>query len=159
MRVPKAPSVHRNTPVRVLIQNAKGLNIDSMPDGLAYEVLLPLGKDQLQGGRSAHDALGGQLLQALKPYMKAGVRDREPAECFTLLRCAARGMHLLQHVSWNGSQSCWLLQFYPLLQGRSHVPCHRTSAVQAHCCSIALFPSNSRDVLLQQSNPSMCLLL
>ncbi len=45
----------------------------------------------LQGGPAAHDAVGRQLLQALKPYRKEGAPEREAQACFTLLRCASQG--------------------------------------------------------------------
>ena len=135
MRVPKAPSVACNTTFRVLIQNATSLDILGIPDRVAFEVLLPLAENQLQGGRSAHAALGGQLLQALMPYVKPGVRIKPPAECFTLLRSPGPGMHLLQP-TLKGFTSCWLLFSLPTAACRAHM----FSAIQHLLCKPTVGP-------------------
>lgn len=97
MRVPKAVhSQDANTPVRVLIQSRTG---DAFAywkaEWVAFDVLLPLAKESLQGGLAAHNEIGRQLLQALQPYRKAGMPDRQPHQCFTLLRCSLEGARIL----------------------------------------------------------------
>ena len=94
MRIQEVLGAHNeNEPVRVLIENRLS---DACETGkierLAYDILLPLPVNGLQGGRDACDALGRSLLQALRPYRRDDALELPPPQqCFTLLRCIAKG--------------------------------------------------------------------
>ncbi|CAL5222944.1 g5381 [Coccomyxa viridis] len=100
MRIPKTARAG-NKPIRVLINNQTGeYDEDGVGDEIAFDVLLPLSSEEVQGGHAACDAIGQQLLEALKPYRKEGAPDREPQECFTLLRCQSQGYPQRQGDYW-----------------------------------------------------------
>lgn len=93
MRVPKLQQPEESTtPAWVLIHSTSGENGNLRTSKkIAYDVLLPLPRDSLQGGSTAAKSIGLQLLRALSPYQKAGAPHRAPHECFSLKRCSMDG--------------------------------------------------------------------
>ena len=93
MRVPKLKQPEERTiPAWVLIQSKSDEDGDlDQFNKIAYDILLPLPKEFLQGGQIAAESIGLQLLQAVRPYRKAGAPPRAPHECFSLMRCFAQG--------------------------------------------------------------------
>ena len=96
MLVPKLKQPEESTtPAWVLIQSRRGKEDEDGDlcwcDKIAYDVLLPLPRASLHGGRTAAESIGLQLLQALGPYRKPGSPHRAPHECFSLMRCNTRG--------------------------------------------------------------------
>ena len=101
MLVPKLKQPEESTtPTWVLIQSRSG---EEDEDGnlcwcnkIAYDVLLPLPRASLHGGRVAAESIGLQLLQALGPYRKPGTPHQAPHDCFSLMRCSTQsGSHWL----------------------------------------------------------------
>ena len=80
------------TPAWVLIQSICGVKERvRRSKKLAYDIVVPLPRKFLRGGRFAAKSIGVQVLQALSPYQRPGAPHRAPDECFELMRCNAEG--------------------------------------------------------------------
>ena len=93
MRVPKLKQPEKSTaPAWVLIQSICGEEERvQRSKKLAYDIVLPLPRKFLHGGRSAARSIGLQVLQALSPYRRAGAPPLAPDKCFELMRCNREG--------------------------------------------------------------------
>lgn len=79
-------------PLKVLISNKTGNPEDPATlKATAFNVLLPLARRPRMGGPEAHSIVGKLLLQALQPFRRAGAAQKEPEECFSLMRCTSYG--------------------------------------------------------------------